>query len=171
MEKKNYHFQPGKESLKQGYILTDDSENILYDAKKIKSSLFGPTVFEFTNHVTGISGQHDVGRTVTIDQGNDLYTVTTSSYFKFDGQNIWDCLRGEGVHIETSMTEGRLGLIYRVLQNDREIAVIETARMEGLMSFMSSGTSFEVLAVEDDLDTVFLTAFAIARTGKSSLEA
>ena len=165
--RKNYTFQPDGKSMKQDFILQDEEKNTVYEAKVLKQPLFGPSTVEFTNHVSGRTEQHSIGKTVNIGEGNDVETYIAKSYFKFDGQKIWDYLHDRGIFIETSQTEGRLGLVYNVTKNGRDIAVMETAAMSGILSFMSSGMNLNISAEEDELDNVFLTAFAVAKTERA----
>ena len=91
----------------------------------------------------------------------------SKSYFKFDGKKIWDYLHEKGISIDTSRTNGRHGLVYNLAKSGRDIAVLETAAMSGMMSFMSSGLNLNISAEEEELDDVFLAAFAIAKTNSA----
>ena len=65
METKTYYFHPGKASVKQGYLMENDNQEVVYEANVLKQPLFGAADVEFVNHITGKSEIHKVGHTVT----------------------------------------------------------------------------------------------------------
>ncbi len=165
MNNRTYFFQPEKKLMNQGFFLQDEEQKLVYEAKCLKQSLFGPAVFEFTNHVSGNTEQHKVGKTVTTEQ-EDCRGVTriTKSYFKFDGENIWDYLKGKGVRVTPSSPAGLFSIVFTVSVNDQDAAVIEPAAPGGGPVKIPSGSHFHVTTAEEYLDFAFLAAFAIAKT-------
>ena len=84
-----YFFQPEKKILKQGFFMTDEDKNVVYEAKMLKQPILGAMEFEFINHITGQSGVHKVGHTVTTEtsglfeffslKGKDMAEIATAS--------------------------------------------------------------------------------------------
>lgn len=165
---KTYLLQPDKQVLKQGFFLTDEYENIIYEAKMLKRSVFGAMLFEFKNYITGHTEEHKVGQTLTSETQSGNYgsitdILSTNSRFKFDGKNIWDYLHEQGVRLETHMQSGKIGMAYDVSLKGEKIGHIASSSPKG-KSVLTSRFYLDVTCSEENLDLVFLTAFAIART-------
>ena len=92
-----YFFQPEKKILKQGFFMTDEDKNVVYEAKMLKQPILGAMEFEFINHITGQSGVHKVGHTVTTETSGLFEFFSIKSSFKYDGENIWDYLHDQGI--------------------------------------------------------------------------
>jgi len=167
MLSKTYRFRPEGKGLKTNYILEDENNEIVYEAKVLKQPLIGAASIEFINHVTGNSEEHKVGQTITTETSQGLGFYTTKSHFKYDGQKIWDYLHSKGVRTDSSPLGGKLGMTYSVMLGDYEIATIATASLGGGLSFLTSAVNLDVTASEENLDLAFLTAFAIARTDQT----
>ena len=164
---KTYFFHPDKKMMKQGWILEDENQNPVYEAKKLKATLLGPEVFEFVNHITGTSEQHKVGHTVTTETTTgvmDLSFFTVKSRFKFDGVKVWDYLHERGIRIDSAFSSGKIGMTYRLLSNGQEIATVASAAGNGGKFFLTTPFTYHVTTEVENLDLVFLTTFAIART-------
>ena len=87
MEDKKYFFRPDKKFLKQGFYMEDENKKIIYEAKMTKWSLFGAMKFDFINHVSNKSSEHDVGKTITSEESGLFEAFSTNSRFKFDKKN------------------------------------------------------------------------------------
>ena len=161
-----YYFHPDGNGLKQGFLMEDGNDTLVYEAKCLKMSLFGPALFEFTNHRTGRSEEHKIGHTITTEHSGPLTVeiLSTKSHFKFDGRKIWDYLHVQGVRIDSHLSGGSLGMTYRVSLRGTEIATIATASGKNSKFPLTTRYAQHVTCEESDLDLVFLTAFAIART-------
>ena len=163
-----YHFHPEKKVMKQGFLLEDDNGNLVYEARVIKQPIIGPGIFEFVNHFANKSEEHKIGQTVTIEtrKGEEYYfdNYSVKSYFKYDGENIWQYLHGLGIRIDSFMSEGKLGMTYNVTLNGDDFAVISTASLKGALSFLTSSSNLDIRTSPGNLDLAFLTAFSIART-------
>ena len=166
MAVQKYFFQPEKKVVKQGFFLTDADNNVVYEAKSVKQSLFGPAEMEFVNHISGQSVLHKIGKTVTAERQFGEFTdiFWTKSSFKFDGVRIWDYLHDQGIQIDTGVSDRKLGMTYEVLLNGESIARISTAAADGSSFFVTSPFNFDIFTEEEYLDWAFLTAFSIART-------
>jgi len=159
-----YLFQPDKKILKQGFFLTDEQQKVVYEAVMDKWSLLGASHFTFTNHLTGVSQEHQVGHTVTISSEDTLgQTFIKDAHFKFDGVKIWDYLHKQGVELDADSTPGKLAASCRVSKNGLAIAEIVTSSPRA-GAILTSMNYLEVTTDPDNLDAAFLVAFAMART-------
>ena len=162
-----YFFQPEKKILKQGFFMTDEDKNIVYEAKMLKQPILGAMEFEFINHITGQSGVHKVGHTVTTETSGLFEFFSIKSSFKYDGENIWDYLHGQGIRIDSSIAGDRIGMSYRISLKGKDMAEIATASPDGGNGLITGASWLKVTAAEEDIDLAFLTAFSIARTDQS----
>lgn len=162
-----YFFQPEKKILKQGFFMTDEDKNVVYEAKMLKQPILGAMEFEFVNHITGQSGVHKVGHTVTTETSGLFEFFSIKSSFKYDGENIWDYLHGQGIRIDSSIAGDRIGMSYRISLKGKDMAEIATASPDGGNGLITGASWLKVTAAEEDIDLAFLTAFSIARTDQS----
>ena len=160
-----YLLKPVLKTAKQAFYLEDENGNTVYEGKMTKFSLLGASPFEFVNHVTGKMEEHKVGKTVTVEQGNGglLSMLSKRSYFKYDGQKIWDYLHDQGIRIESSISGKKLGMSYDVTFNGAPLATIANSSPKG-KSIFTTDLYYDVTCEEKDLDLVFLVAFSIAKT-------
>lgn len=167
MANHTYFFQPEKKILKQGFFMTDEDKNIVYEAKMIKQPILGAMEFEFVNHITGQSVVHKVGHTVTTETSGLFEFFSVKSTFKYDGENIWDYLHGRGIRIDSSIAGDRIGMSYHISLKGKDMADIATASPDGGNGIITGASWLKVTAAEEDIDLAFLTAFSIARTDQS----
>jgi hypothetical protein len=160
-----YLFKP----VKHGYVLEDENKNIVYETKMIKFKLLGASPYEFINHITNTKEEHNIGKTVVTEAGiNDLMRyLSRKSYFKIDNENVWQYLRGKGINIETNgggiKAALQMGMKYIITYNDSTIATMikSTSKDKPLIT---RGTYYDIECEEKNLDLVFITALAIAKT-------
>lgn len=162
-----YFFQPEKKILKQGFFMTDEDKNVVYEAKMLKQPILGAMEFEFINHITGQSGVHKVGHTVTTETSGLFEFFSIKSSFKYDGENIWDYLHDQGIRIDSSIAGDRIGMSYHISLKGKDMADIATASPDGGNGLITGASWLKVTAAEEDIDLAFLTAFSIARTDQS----
>lgn len=159
-----YILKPKLNTIKQSFYLEDENGNMVYEGKMTKFSLFGASPFEIINHITGKTEEHKIGKTITVEHGNDLISfLSKRSYFKYDDKKIWDYLHDLGVRIESSLSSGKLGMTYDISFEGKEIATIATSSPKG-KSLITTDMYYDVICDEKDLDLVFLVAFSIAKT-------
>lgn len=168
MAPKTYLFQPGKLVLKQGFLLTDENDNVVYDANPQKKHLIIDTQYEFFNHLTGEKTVHAVSKNVRTEPSADGSADTSSSRssFKLDGENVWNYLRDIGVQIDTYERGGSLDMNYNVSLRGEPLALLEPVRPAGEIA-MKRGFFYKMTTDEENLDLAFLVAFAIARTDQT----
>lgn len=149
--------------IKQSFTLEDKNGNIVYEGKMIKFSLLGASPYEFINHKTNSTEEHKVGKTITSEESSLFNMFSRSSYFKFDGQKIWDYLHDKGIRIESKPSSNKLGMTYVISFEGKEFASIATSTPKG-KSFITTDMYYDVTCEEKDLDLTFLVAFSIAKT-------
>ena len=162
---KTYRLKPVLKTVKQSFYLEDENGNLVYEGKMTKFSLLGASPYEFVNHITGKAEEHKVGKTITAEQGEGglLATLSKSSWFKFDGKKIWDCLHEMGIRIHTGVAGNKLGMSYDVTFKGQHLATIANSSPKG-RSLLTTDLYYDVTCEEEDLDLVFLVAFSIAKT-------
>ena len=160
-----YLLKPVLKTAKQAFYLEDENGNTVYEGKMTKFSLLGASPFEFVNHVTGKTEEHKVGKTITVEQGNGglISILSKRSYFKYDGQKIWDYLHDQGVRIESGISGKKLGMSYDVTFKGAPLATMANSSPKG-KSIFTTDLYYDVICEEADLDLVFLVAFSIAKT-------
>lgn len=160
-----YHLKPVLKTAKQAFYLEDENGNTVCEGKMTKFSLLGASAFEFVNHVTGKTEEHKVGKTITVEQGNGglISLLSKRSYFKYDGQKIWDYLHDQGIRIESGISDKKLGMSYDVTFKGAPLCTIANSSPKG-KSIFTTDLYYDVTCEEADLDLVFLVAFSIART-------
>ena len=160
-----YLLKPALKTAKQAFYLEDENGNTVYEGKMTKFSLLGASPFEFVNHVTNKTEEHKVGKTITVEQGDGglLSMLSKRSYFKYDGQKIWDYLHDLGVRINSGISDKKLGMSYEVTFKGAPIATIANSSPKG-KSIFTTDLYYDVTCEEADLDLVFLVAFSIAKT-------
>lgn len=164
---KTYKFEQERKFLKAGYFMKDESGNIVYEAKMLTQPLIGASDFDFINHLSGRTILHKVSKTLTTQVNEDF---ATNSRFKLDGTNIWDYLHEEGIRIDTDFSKGKIGLTYTITLKGQPCAIIASSTPKG-KSVITMGNCFDVTIEDDkDLDIVFLTTFAAARTDQAFLD-
>lgn len=161
-----YLLKPILKTIKEGFTLVNENEEIVYVGQMTKFSLFGASPFNFTNHVTNKTEEHKLGKTVTTEESGLVDFFSTSSYFKYDGVKIWDYLHDKGIRINSSLSANKIGMTYEVSLEGKEIATISSSTPKG-KSFITTDKYYEVNCDENNLDIVFLVAFSIARCNQT----
>ena len=160
-----YKLKPITGTVKEGYTLVDENNNLVYKAQMTKFKLFGASPFKFENLVTNKTEEHTVGKTVTMEQsgGGFVDIMSTKSQFKYDGEKIFKYLHDKGVKIDSKISENKLGMTYEVFFEGNPIAVVASSSPKG-KSLITTSMFYDVTCEEKDLDLVFLVAFSIAKT-------
>ena len=163
-----YLLKPVLKTAKQAFYLEDENGNTVYEGKMTKFSLLGASPFEFVNHVTGKTEEHKVGKTITVEQGNGglISMLSKRSFFKYDGQKIWDYLHDQGIRIESGISGQKLGMSYDVTFKGAPLCTIANSSPKG-KSIFTTDLYYDVICEEKDLDLVFLVAFSIAKTDQT----
>ena len=163
-------------TLHPGYVVEDAGRNIVYEGKMTKQALVGPRTFEFNNHISGTVTEHKVGHTATTSYSGEMFSE--KSWFKFDGENIWDLIHKKGMRLNTNIHSKFPNLIYELSKDGKELAVIETSsryvheedEAEHTFTPPIGRYFYRIWTVSDDLDPVFLAVFAISETEQTIVE-
>ena len=163
MANKTFKLKPVLGTIKEGFTLVDENDNLVYEGRMAKFKLFGAAPYNFTNHLTGKTEEHMVGKTITAEESGVAGMFSTSSHFKYDGEKIWHYIHDKGIRIESNMSSGKLGMTYEISFEGKQIATIASSTPKG-KSLITTDMYYDVTCDEKDLDLVFLVAFSIAKT-------
>lgn len=163
MSSKKYLLKPVLKTIKEGFTLVDENDTLVYEGKMTKFSLFTASPYQFTNHITNKTEEYKIGKTVTVEESGSLNFFSTKSYFKFNGEKIWNYLHDKGVRISSNLSSNKIGMTYEVSFEGKQIATIASSSPKG-KSIITTDKYYEVTCEEKDLDLVFLVAFSIAKT-------
>ena len=171
-----YYVRHDGVATKPGYIMEDEFRDPVFEAPMTKQALVGPRTFTFTNHATGETKDHEVGHTVSQTYGDSLYSM--KSWFKFDGENIWDLLHARGVRISTDLTSIMPRIRYTISINGTFAATVESSskyvheedEAQHKVAIPVNGWYYRVWTNETDIETIFLTVFAISETEQAIVE-
>ena len=163
-------------ALKPGYILEDADRQILFECRMVKQALVGTRTFEFVDPAAGTAVQHEVGHTMTQSYNDEFFSV--SSWFKFDGSNVWDILHGRGLRMTTDMRSKFPNLTYLVSQNGEAFALIETSGQyvhedeaaQHTLNLPVGRYFYRIWTNTGDWETLFLAIFAISETEQAVVE-
>lgn len=171
-----YYFRFDGNSLKPGYIIEDAERNILYEGKMLKNALVGARTYEFKDHRTGYSEQHEIGHVMTSSYNDEFFSVRSS--FKFDGAKIWDYLHNRGLRLSTNMHSKFPYLIYDVTKDGSAFARIESCSVyvheddeaQHKLKVPAGNMYYRFWTASDDLESLFLTIFAISECEQTVVE-
>ena len=161
-----YLLKPVLKTIKEGFTLVDENDTLVYEGRMTKFSLLGASPYTFTNHLTGKTEEHKIGKTVTMEETGSLSFFSTSSYFKYDGEKIWNYLHDKGIRINSTLSGNKLGMTYDVSFEGNNIATIKTSTPKG-KSIITTDMYYDVTCEEKDLDLIFLVALSIAKTNQT----
>ena len=171
-----YYFLYDGNTFKPGYLIEDANRNVLFEGKNLKNSLVGARIFEFNDHTSGSVKEHEVGHTTTTSYNNEFFSE--SSWFKFDGENIWDVLHNRDIRLSTDLHSKFPSMIYEATKNGEPFARIETSSIyvhedeeaEHKLVIPYGKMYYRVWTVSKDFELLFLTIFAITETEQTVVE-
>ncbi|MBR5010842.1 MAG: DUF3592 domain-containing protein [Clostridia bacterium] len=171
-----YYIRFDGSPLKPGYILEDADRNVLYECKMTKQALVGAREYTFTDHTKNTSETHEVGHTVSQTYDDGFFSA--KSWFKFDGQNIWDAVHGRGIRISTALLSSFPHVVYNIALNGAPFAIAETSGVyvhedeaaQHKLNVPAGSMYYRVWTASDDFDSLFLTVFAISETEQAVVE-
>lgn len=171
-----YYFRYDGNTLKPGYLIEDANRNVLFEGTMLKNALVNARSYAFRNHVSGSNAEHKIGHTVTQSYNDEFFSV--SSWFKYDGENVWDVLHGRGLRMTTNLHSQFPRLIYEVIRDGTPFAIIETCskyvheedEARHRLTIPYGKMYYRIWTDSDDLDSIFLTVFAISETEQTVVE-
>ena len=161
-----YLLKPVLKTIKEGFTLVDENDALVYEGKMAKFSLLGASPYTFINHITNKTEEHKIGKTITMEESGSATMFSTSSYFKYDGEKIWNYLHDKGIRINSTLSSNKLGMTYEISFEGNAIATIATSTPKG-KSIITTDKYYDVTCEEKDLDLIFLVAFSIAKTNQT----
>ena len=179
-EERELYFLTDLGTPKFGHRIEDRSRRVLYEAKMTKFAVTAPFGFDFIDHVWGTTTPHLVGHEE--ESHWDSLLIGDHNTFELDGVDIWKHLKQNGVSVESSFSggEGRLiGTSYRILRDGREIARAEStgqypheedAAEHKIAGAIPGQYFYRIWTREQNLDLLFMTLMAFARTGASDAQ-
>ena len=171
-----YYCRHDGSTFKPGYILEDAARKVLFEGKMTKQALVGARAFEFNNHLSGAITEHEVGHTVTQTYNDNGWSA--SSWFKFDGKNVWDLLHEKGIRLQTNMRSKFPNFIYEISKDGQAFAILETSgkyvhedeAVEHKLNVPVGRYFYRVWTNTRDFEMLFLTIFAISETEQMVVE-
>lgn len=158
---------------KYGHRIEDKNRKVLYEAKMTKFSMTTAYRFDFIDHEHGTVTPHLVGHEEETDWG-DSFLLDNHYTFELDGEDIWKHLKRHGVSVETERMEGTVWPRFRVSRDGEEIAILESTsryvheedeQAHKVMKKLAVRGYYRIWTREENLDAVFVTAMAFARSG------
>jgi len=177
-EERELYFITDIGTPKYGHRVEDASRKVLYEAKMTKFTLTSPFGFDFIDHEHGKTTSHLIGH----EESSEWDTLLLDNHytFKFDGEDIWKHLKRNGIRVDSSLAggSGRLvGTNYVIYRSDVEIARVESTSQyvheEDAAAHKVAGAIpvqgfYRIWTRESNLDLLFVTMLAFARSGATS---
>ena len=170
-EERELYFLSDTGTAKVGHRIEDRQRRVLYEAKMTKFSLTSPYGFDFIDHEHGRTVPHLVGHEEESEYNSFL--LDSNYTFELDGEDIWKYLKKNGIDVKTERMDGAVWPRYRVSRDGEEIAVLESssqyvheedAAQHSVASKLAVPGFYRIRTREVNLDAVFVTAMAFARS-------
>ena len=170
-EERELYFLTDTGTAKVGHRIEDKNRRVLYEAKMTKFSLAAPYGFDFIDHEHGRTIPHLVGHEVETEWNSSL--LDNNFTFDLDGEDIWKYLKDNGIDVKTERMEVAIWPRFRILRNGEEIAILESssqyvheedAAQHSVMNKLAVPGFYRIRTREENLDAVFVTAMAFARS-------
>jgi len=126
------------------FVLKDSDGTAIIEAVRTKNAVV-VSEYDFINNITKQTVHHKVGATVT----NDKHSIYSRSYFKLDGEEIWEYLRKNGVELVFT------GFSFVIKYKGQQVGKGTIGTMQLKAIGIKTSTKY--------LDIVFLCCFAAAR--------
>ena len=174
-EERELYFLTDLGTPKYGHRIEDKNRAIRYEAKMTKFSLSSPYMFDFIDHEHGTVTPHLVGH----EEESQWNTLLIDNHYTFelDGTDIWTHLRDNGIRVKSSYTGGDgplIGSEYHIYRDDREIAYVRSTSQypheedeaeHKVASAIPARGFYRIWTREENLDLLFMTLLAFARSG------
>ena len=174
-EERELYFLTDLGTPKYGHRLEDGRRRVLYEAKMTKFTLTTPFGFDFIDHEHGTTTPHLVGHSE--ESHWDSLLLDNHYTFELDGVDVFKHLQENGITVESSLGGGSgkvLGANYRIFRDGVAIARAEStgpypheedAANHKAASAVGRQGFYRVWTAERNLDLLFMTLVAFARTG------
>lgn len=174
-EERELYFLTDLGTPKYGHRIEDQNRRVLYEAKMTKFTVTTPFGFDFIDHEHGTVTPHLVGHSEESDW--DSLLIDNHYTFELDGVDVWKHLKQNGISVDTSYGGGSgklLSLNARILRDGVEIARAEStgqypheedAAQHKVAAAIPVQGFYRVWTREENLDLLFVTLLAFARSG------
>ena len=138
---------------------------------KIVHVLTTPYGFDFIDHEHGRTTPHLVGHEEESEWNSFL--LDSNYTFELDGTDVWKYLKNNGINVQTERMDGAVWPRYRISRDGAEIAILESssqyvheedAAQHSVMNKLAVPGFYRIRTREENLDAVFVTAMAFARS-------
>lgn len=176
-EERELYFLTDLGTLKAGHRIEDANRSVLFEAVMTKHSLTSPYEFDFIDHVNNVTKAHLVGHEESTEWNSLL--IDNNHTFKFDGEDVWKHLKRNGIDVKSKIGGGSgklIGVNFTVCRDDAELARVEStsqyvheedAEAHKIASAIPAKGFYRVWTKEQNLELLFLTILAFARTEAS----
>lgn len=178
-EEREVYFLTDMGTPKYGHRIEDASRRVLYEAKMTKFTLTTPFGFDFIDHEHKKTTAHLVGHEETSEWSSMF--IDDNCSFSFDGEDIWKHLKRNGISVDSTLGGGSgkiLGVNFVIFRDGVEIARAESTgryvheedagEHSKISGAIASRWFYRVWTRAEDLQLVFLTLVAFARTGATA---
>lgn len=176
-EERELYFITDTGTAKVGHRIEDAQRRVLYEAKMTKFNVATPFAFDFIDHNRHTTTPHLVGH----EERSEWDTLLLDNHytFTFDGEDIWKHLKRNGVTVDSRLDSGNgrlIGTAYRISRDGEEIARVESASSfvheedaaaNKVLSAVPMQGFYRLWTREENLDLLFVTLLAFARSGAS----
>ncbi len=172
-EERELYFLTDTGTPKYGHRIEDKNHRVLYEAKMTKFTVTSPFGFDFIDHEHKTTTPHLVGHTEETEW--DTLLIDNHSTFTFDGEDIWKHLKRHGITVQSQLAEGKLlRPSYSIFRDGEGIAYVESTgpyaheedeEQHKIASKLPTQGYFRIRTSEKNLDLLFVTLLAFARSG------
>ena len=174
-EERELYFLTDLGTPKYGHRIEDANRRVLYEAKMTKFAVAVAFEFDFIDHEHGGVTPRLLGHREDVEWNS--FFIDNHSTFEIDGVDIWKHLKKNGISVESAYTAGEataVGMKYRIMRDGIEIAVAEMtsqypheedAAKHKIAAAIPVSGFFRIWTKEQNLDLLFVTLLAFARTG------
>ena len=170
-DERELYFLTDVGTAKVGHRIEDGQRRVLYEAKMTKFTLTTPYEFDFIDHEHGRTVPHLVGHEEESEWNSFL--LDNNYTFELDGVDIWKYLKDNGIDVKTERMDGVIWPRFRIFRNGTEIAVFESssqyvheedAEQHSVINKLAVPGFYRIWTRQENLDAVFVTAMAFARS-------
>ncbi len=172
--KRHLYYLTDRGTPKYGHHIEDQNRKVLYEAKMIRYTMLSPYSFDFIDHEHGRTVEHLIGHEESVEW--DTLLIDNHCTFTFDGEDIWNHLKRNGIRIEPEFMDGKLlWPCWRIYRGNKEIAYAESSSVyvheedeeerSRVSSLLPVPGFYRIDTSEEYLDLVFVIMTAFARTG------
>lgn len=171
-EERELYFLSDTGTAKIGHRIEDKQRRVLYEAKMTKFSLTSPYGFDFIDHEHCRTTHHLVGHEQETEWNSFL--LDNNYTFELDGEDIWKYLKQNSIDVRTERMDNTIWPRYHISRDGEEIAVLESssqyvheedAERHNVINKVAVRGFYRIRTCEENLDAVFVTAMAFARSG------